>query len=71
MFVVYLFMFILLTIVCWAWVKGIDNMKTNHPDYKGEDFLNWDGKNTDWDKVPTNSGRDGWDDNLVHSEGDF
>jgi hypothetical protein len=24
------------------WVKGIDNMKQNHPDYKGEDFLNWD-----------------------------
>jgi hypothetical protein len=24
------------------WVKGIDNMKQNHPEYKGEDFLNWD-----------------------------
>jgi len=24
------------------WVRGIDNMKKNHPDYKGEDFLNWD-----------------------------
>lgn len=23
-------------------VNGIDNMKENHPDYKGEDFLNWD-----------------------------
>jgi hypothetical protein len=23
-------------------VNGIDNMKENHPDYKGEDFLDWD-----------------------------
>ena len=22
--------------------RGVDNMKENHPDYKGEDFLNWD-----------------------------
>jgi len=21
--------------------NGIDNMKENHPDYKGEDFLDW------------------------------
>ena len=25
-----------------GWVNSIDNMKTEHPDYKGEDFLNWD-----------------------------
>ena len=24
------------------WVQGIDNIKKNHPDYKGNDFLNWD-----------------------------
>lgn len=23
-------------------VNGIDNMKENHPEYKGKDFLNWD-----------------------------
>ena len=23
------------------WVNGIDYMHKNHPDYKGEDFLNW------------------------------
>jgi len=22
------------------WIRGIDYMNTNHPDYKGEDFLN-------------------------------
>ena len=24
------------------WVNSITNMQKNHPDYKGEDFLNWD-----------------------------
>lgn len=45
--------------VSLLWVKGLSNMKEKHPDYKGEDFLNWDGK------------ADNWDDNKVHSEGDF
>ena len=34
--------FILATIVSIFWVRGIDYMKENHPDYKGEDFLNED-----------------------------
>ena len=34
--------FILATIVSYFWVRGIDYMKENHPDYKGEDFLSWD-----------------------------
>lgn len=32
--------FILLIAV--VWVRGIDHMKEKHPDYKGEDWLNWD-----------------------------
>jgi hypothetical protein len=31
-----------LILLSWAWANGIHNMKENHPDYKGEDFLNWD-----------------------------
>jgi hypothetical protein len=27
-------------------VNGIDNMKENHPDYKGGDFLDWDDNKT-------------------------
>jgi hypothetical protein len=27
--------------ISWKWVEGIDYMQENHPDYKGEDFLNW------------------------------
>ena len=45
--------------IAWLWAGGIDYMKKNHPDYKGEDFLNDDKKN------------DSWDDNKIHSEGDF
>ena len=30
------------TIISIFWVRGIDYMKENHPDYKGEDWLNWD-----------------------------
>jgi hypothetical protein len=29
-------------IISFLWVRGIDNMKKKHPDYKGNDFLNWD-----------------------------
>ena len=28
-----------LAYLCWMWVKGIDYMKENHPDYKGEDLF--------------------------------
>ena len=33
---------IISVIIAVFWVRGIDNMKKNHPEYKGEDFLNWD-----------------------------
>ncbi len=29
-------------LIAWRWVEGIDYMSKNHPDYKGEDFLNWE-----------------------------
>lgn len=53
MITVFITMFVLVCIISWAWVKGIDNMKENHPDYKGEEFLNWDRENDDWDKNHT------------------
>ena len=37
---------IISVIVGVLWVNGIDNMKENHPDYKGEDFLDWDDNKT-------------------------
>lgn len=47
------------TIVGILWGKGIINMHEKYPDYKGEDFLNWDGKS------------DQWDDHKSHTEGPF
>jgi len=38
---IYGIMFIVVAIISWQWVKGIDYMQKNHPDYKGDDFLNW------------------------------
>ena len=26
-------------LVSWRWVRGIDYMKENHPDYKGDDLF--------------------------------
>ncbi len=40
--IVFIVMFIVAAFISWRWVIGIDNMSKNHPDYKGEDFLNWD-----------------------------
>ncbi len=45
-------------------------MKENHPDYKGEDFLNWGND----DDVTKTAGRDAWDcynDDTIHTEQEF
>lgn len=39
---VYGFMFLFIALISWSWVNGIDYMKENHPDYNGNDFLNWE-----------------------------
>lgn len=46
-------MFVVIAFISWRWVKAIDYMKENHPDYKGEDFLNWgnDKEENDNDKT--------------------
>jgi hypothetical protein len=42
-----------IAILAWAWVRGIDEMTKNHPDYEGDDFLNIKGdvpwKDNEWD----------------------
>lgn len=62
MFVVISFIVVFSALLSWAWVKGISDMKENHPDYKGEDFLHTSAGRDHWDD---------WDDNTVHAEGDF
>ncbi len=37
----------LAAIIAFFWVRGIDNMQKNYPDYKGEDFLNWNEEDID------------------------
>jgi uncharacterized membrane protein len=32
-----------------AWASGIHEMHQTHPDYKDEEYLNWDRKNDGWD----------------------
>ena len=39
--------FILASLVAWSWVKGIDYMHENHPDYTGDDLFGIDEDKTD------------------------
>jgi hypothetical protein len=32
-------MFIVVGLISWRWVVGIDYMMKNHPDYKGDDLF--------------------------------
>jgi len=41
MLIVTVLMLALIILLAWAWIRGIDDMKDDHPDYKGEDFLDW------------------------------
>lgn len=66
MWKVYLIMLVCVGIISYLWVSAIDNMMKNHPDYKGEDFLNW-GEEDIKGKIKSHE----WDDNQVHTEGGF
>ena len=39
MWKVYILMFVVVSIISYFWVRGIDYMKENHPDYKGDDLF--------------------------------
>ena len=41
MWKMYLVEAIITVIVSVLWIRGIDKMMDKHPDYKGEDFLDW------------------------------
>ena len=40
-----IFIIVIAISITIAWTRGIDNMKTNHPDYKGYDLFDEDDKN--------------------------
>lgn len=44
--------------ISYFWVRGIDYMKTKHPNYKGEDFLDWENAEAPWVEH--------WDDDTYH-----
>ena len=58
MIIIYAIAFTLLAVLVWLWVGGIDYMQKNHPDYKGEDFLD------EIEKVNRVAGREVYDENL-------
>ena len=62
MFVVIAVMVFFTALISWSWVRGIDYMKENHPDYKGDDFLSTSAGRDNWDD---------WDDNTAHTEGEI
>jgi hypothetical protein len=53
MILVTVLMVAFIALLTWAWVKGIDDMNENHPEYKGEDFLSIKGdvpwEDDEWD----------------------
>jgi hypothetical protein len=58
MFAVLLFILCGISLITWVLVKSNDYLMDDENDVDENDFL-------------TSAGRDGWDDNAVHSEGDF
>ena len=47
MLLLLLFIVFLAIAISFIWVKGINYMKENHPEYKGDDFLDWDNNHTE------------------------
>ena len=44
MLVVTILMLAFIILLAWAWVRGIDNMNNNHPDYDGDDLFDENNK---------------------------
>ena len=41
-----------LSLTVFLWVNGIDSMKKNHPDYKGEDLFNEEEQEDEEENIP-------------------
>jgi len=63
---VIIFIVISTALLSWSWVRGIDYMNENHPDYKGYDLFDESDES-----ITKSAGRDSWDDNAIHAEGDI
>ena len=49
--IVFGIIFIITGFISWRWVVGIDYVQKNHPDYTGDDFLNWGDDKTNNDET--------------------
>lgn len=49
-FITIIISFSFAALISFFWVRGIDYMQKNHPDYRGEDFLNWGNEDNEDDK---------------------
>jgi hypothetical protein len=48
-------MFIVVALISWSWVRGIDYMQKNHPDYKGEDLFGEFNDTPPWEEDKTDT----------------
>ncbi len=48
-FIVFIIIGSFSALISYFWVRGIDYMQENHPDYKGEDFLDWGNETAPWE----------------------
>ena len=48
MWIVYLIMFVITGIISYLWARGINKMKDEHPNYKGDDFLKLEDEEKDF-----------------------
>ena len=37
--VLFVIILVIFAPICWLWVRGLDDMQKNHPDYKGNDLF--------------------------------
>ena len=42
MYTLWFFVILFIVLISWSWGISIKQMKNKHPNYKGDDFLNWD-----------------------------
>lgn len=55
---------LIVSIIVILWIRGIDYMHKRHPNYKAEEFLNWE-EDTHQRAA---AGRDGWDEEWYPNE---
>ena len=45
--IAFIIILVLIVVAAIGWASGINKMQEEHPEYKGEDFLDWDNNHTE------------------------